>query len=285
MCGLKMFIKALVLLIVLAYLIFCAVVYFKPQWFFYYPVQNVSDIKTARKNGYPAEEVRYASADGTPLYGWYTKAQPGKPTIVFFHGNSFNIEKFYHKVRPLAQAGYGTFMAEYRGFGGIKGKITNDNLTADAWAAVEYLYSLGIKNSDIVVYGMSLGSHMATHTAWVAAQKEPFAGVILEVPFDTLSNVIKAVFPLPMPLELIVHDRYDNLEKIADIKAPLLVMGGSNDVVVPVFLAQNLYEHAAEPKKMKIYPGGGHIDLDNFYNYRDIIKWLGTNEKKQDKSI
>ncbi len=59
-------------------------------------------------------------------------------------------------------------------------------------------------------------------------------------------------------------------------------MGGSDDIVVPVFLAKNLYEHASEPKDLKIYQGGGHIDLDNFYNYRDIIKWLGTNEKKQD---
>ncbi len=277
-----MFIKFIILLLILAYLIFCAVVYFKPQWFFYYPSTDVSDVENARKNGYVAEEVRYTSADGTPLCGWYTKAQDGKPTIVFYHGNSFNIEKFFHKMRPLAHAGYGTFMAEYRGFGGIKGKITNDNLTADALAAIDYLHTQGVKNSDIVVYGMSLGSHMATNTAFVAAQTEPVAGVILEVPFDTLTNVIRAVFPLPMPLELIVHDRYDNLEKINGIKAPLLVMGGSDDIVVPVFLAKNLYEHASEPKEIKIYEGGGHIDLDNFYNYRDIINWLGTNEKKQD---
>lgn len=282
MCGLKMFIKALILLLVLGYVAFGAIVYFKPQWFFYHPSAKASDIQNARKNSYPAEEVRYTSADGTPLYGWYTKAHPSKPTIVFYHGNSFNIEKFYHKMRPLAQAGYGTFMAEYRGFGGIDGKITNDNLNADALAAIDYLHHQGIKNSDIVVYGMSLGSHMATNTAWTAAQaEEPFAGVILEVPFDTLSNVIREVFPIPMPLSLIVHDRYDNLEKIKRINAPLLVMGGSDDIVVPVFLAKNLYEQASEPKEMKIYQGGGHIDLDNFYNYRDIIKWLGTNEKKQ----
>ncbi len=281
MCGFKMLMKIIPVLLIVAYLVFCAIVYVKPQWFFYHPSSDVSDIKNAHNNNYIAEEVHYSSKDGTQLYGWYTKPQDGKPIIVFYHGNSFNIEKFYHKMRPLAAAGYGTFMAEYRGFGGIKGKITNENMVADAWAAIDYLHKQGISNSNIVVYGMSLGSHMAVSTAWTAAQSTPFAGVILEVPFDTLSNVIKAIFPLPMPLNLIIHDRYDNLEKIAKIKAPLFIMGGSKDIVVPVFLAENLYEHASEPKAIKIYQGGGHIDLDNFYNDRDIIEWLRTNEKKQ----
>lgn len=261
------------------YVAFCAAVYFCPQLFFYNPVHRNSNLEVARKNGYPAEQVEYAAADGTKLLAWYTKPHTGRPVIVFMHGNSYNIEKFYHKMIPLMEAGYGTFMPEYRGFGNVPGVITQQNLGTDALAAVKYLHSLGYQNRDIVIYGMSLGSYMATNTVYALGREEPFAALILEVPFDSLYNVVKMIVPVPLPFDLIVRDRYDNLDKIADVRTPLLIMGGSEDTLVPVVLAQNLYKHAAEPKKMIIYEGAGHNDLYNYRNYKDILNWLKDNEK------
>ena len=110
------------------YVAFCAAVYFRPQLFFYNPVHRNSNLEVARKNGYPAEQVEYAAADGTKLLAWYTKPHTGRPVIVFMHGNSYNIEKFYHKMIPLMEAGYGTFMPEYRGFGNVPGVITQQNI-------------------------------------------------------------------------------------------------------------------------------------------------------------
>ena len=132
------------------YVVFCAAVYFRPQLFFYNPVHRNSNLEVARKNGYPAEQVEYAAADGTKLLAWYTKPHTGRPVIVFMHGNSYNVEKFYHKMIPLMEAGYGTFMPEYRGFGNVPGVITQQNLGTDALAAVKYLHSLGYQNRDIV---------------------------------------------------------------------------------------------------------------------------------------
>ena len=126
------------------YVVFCAAVYFRPQLFFYNPVHRNSNLEVARKNGYPAEQVEYAAADGTKLLAWYTKPHTGRPVIVFMHGNSYNVEKFYHKMIPLMEAGYGTFMPEYRGFGNVPGVITQQNLGTDALAAVKYLHSLGL---------------------------------------------------------------------------------------------------------------------------------------------
>ena len=123
------------------YVVFCAAVYFRPQLFFYNPVHRNSNLEVARKNGYPAEQVEYAAADGTKLLAWYTKPHTGRPVIVFMHGNSYNVEKFYHKMIPLMEAGYGTFMPEYRGFGNVPGVITQQNLGTDALAAVKYLQS------------------------------------------------------------------------------------------------------------------------------------------------
>ena len=263
----------------LAYVLFCITVYVKPQWFFYHPTNEAPDIEKARAEGYPAERVEYRAEDGKELYAWFTPPGKSRRIIVFMHGNSYNIEKFYHKLIPLARAGYGTMIPEYRGFGDIDGTITEKTVGQDAVAAVKWLYSQGYRNKDIIVYGMSLGSYAATNAVYVLGQKNPFAALILEVPFDSLLNVVRSVVPVPLPFAMIIKDKYDNLSKIAYIGTPLLVMGGSEDPTVPVKLAKNLFAHAVEPKKMIVYEGGAHNDLYNFQNYRDIIKWLQANEK------
>jgi len=263
------------------YLIVCIMVFVYPQLFFYAPSSTRSDINNAHRYGYKAQEVTYNSKDGTPLFAWYTKPLRGQhKVIVFMHGNSYNIEEFYYKLKTFADIGYGTLMPEYRGFGGVKGWINQTNLEADAIAAVEYLYSQGYNNEDIYIYGMSLGSHMAVNTVYrlQKQKKQPFAGLILEVPFDSLLNVAKMVVPVPMPFELIMRDKYDNLAMIEDIESPILIMGGSIDPTVPVDLAQNLYNYAPEPKKLIIYANGKHSNLYNFRNDLDILDWINANE-------
>lgn len=257
------------------YVLFCAAVYFFPQYFFYNPDMSRANLKTAEANGFPAEVVHYKSADGTALYAWFSKPESKGKIIVFLHGNSYNIEKFYYKMAPLVEAGYGMMMPEYRGFGGIKGQIRQKNLSEDTLAAIKYLNKIGYKNSDIILYGMSLGSYTAINAAFQMQNNGAFDAVILEVPFDSLLNAVKAIVPFPLPFDYIVRDKYDNMEMIKEIHSPVLIMGGRKDKTVPVFLAERLYENAAQPKKIIIYPSGGHTDLFNYRNYRDILNWLG----------
>ena len=278
---LKKWSKIALCLFVLGYVGFCGVVYFWPQLFFYEPSKQEARLEVARANGYKAERVEYKAQDGTELYGWYTSPKPGMPIIVFMHGNSYNIEKFYHKLVPLAEAGYGTMLPEYRGFGGVKGKITQKGLDQDAEAAVRYLQQRGFKNQDIVLYGMSLGSYTATHAAYVFSQEKPVRGLILEVPFDSMYEDVKDIVSFPLPLGIIMRDKYDNVKKIKELNVPLLIMGGSEDTLVPVRRARALFEAANQPKKMIVYEGAGHNDLYNYRNYRDIISWLKDNEKAQ----
>ena len=268
-------VKKLMIVLITIYVGFCAAVYFYPQFFFYGPTNAPADLEKAHRDGYPAEEVSYTSADGTKLYGWYTKPAAGQHKIVvFMHGNSYNIEKFYPKLLPFVKAGYGTFMGEYRGFGGIKGRITQQGLEEDAIAAVNYLHSLGYQNGDIIVYGASLGSHMAINSIFHLQKDNSFAALVLETPFDSLLNVTKEIVPVPLPFSLIVREKYDNMAMIKEVKAPVLIMGGSHDKLVPVILARNLYEQAPVPKEIIVYDGAGHNNLGDFANYDDILNWL-----------
>ncbi len=274
--------KAITLILavlVVGYIVFCLLAYLFPQLFYYAPSPSSSNLEFALSEGYQAEKVFYESADGTPLLAWYTKPAPGRPVILFFHGNAGKIEFFYHKLQPLTERGYGAFMAEYRGFGGLKGTIRQKNLNADAAAALEYLYRLGYKNSDIIIYGLSMGSHMALNTADSFQDRGAFRAVLLEVPFDSLLNVVKTIVPVPMPFDLVVRDYYDNVPLVKRLKSPLLVMGGKEDELVPVERAKNLFMQAHEPKKLIVYPLAGHNSLFDHKNYIDIMKWLERYEK------
>lgn len=271
--------KALTILITV-YFVLCVLLYLKPELFFYHPSAQASDLEVAHKRGYPATRVDYQAVDGTKLFAWYTKpVAPNNKIIVFMHGNAYNVERFLGKIAPLAKKGYGTFMPEYRGFGGVEGKITQANLETDAMAAMDYLKMLGYKNQDIIVYGMSLGSHMATDVVYKLRPYGKFNALILEVPFDSLLNVVKSIVPVWMPFDFLVRDKYDNLAMINKIDTRLLVMGAEKDHLVPVHLAKNLYQHATNPKKVIIYKDGQHDNLDSFKNYNDILTWLEGNEK------
>ena len=115
---------------------------------------------------------------------------------------------------------------------------------------------------------------MATISDYNLQEDGNFAALMLEVPFDSLLNDAKDALPIPMPLNYIMKDHYNDLAMIKDINSPLLILGGSNDPTVPVNLAKNLFNHASEPKEMIIYEGGMHSDLQNFRNYQDILSWL-----------
>ena len=120
---------------------------------------------------------------------------------------------------------------------------------------------------------------MASYVASQNGEKAPFAGLILEAPFNTLLEVARAHVWIPLPLELIVRDKYDNLALIQKIRTPLLIMAGTDDETIPAGLAEDLFAAAPEPKQLVIYRGGSHSDLYNFRNYRDVLAWLKKYEK------
>ena len=263
----------LLIILALAYIAFCTIAFTFPEYFYYNPSKQKPDITHAQAYGYPAQEVYYQSADGTELYGWMTKPNGINKIILFLHGNAMDISYFLDKIIPFQKAGYGTFLAEYRGFGGIRGTIREQNIVADSIAAVKYLNSIGYKNENIIVYGISLGSHSAAKVVQGQKHTGKFDALILEVPFDSLTRTAMHHVPFYVP-DFVVRDSYDNTDIIKEIDTRLLIQGGALDALVPIERAQALFEHAVEPKTIKIYPHADHYNLLEFNSYRDIMTWL-----------
>lgn len=229
----------------------------------YFPSQLVQDAD--RMTGGLMRTVTYRTADGLDLSAWYHAPGDGLPTLVRFHGNAGQHGDRARSIRPYMERGYGVLLASYRGYGGNPGKPTEEGLYADARAALDWLAANGIDPGSIVLYGESLGSGVAVQMA----AERPVAGLVLEAPFTSAVDVGQAAYRW-LPVRLLMRDRFDNLDKIDEITAPLLLIHGEADRVVATRFGRRLFAAANEPKTALFVPQAGHNDLD-FYGISETV--------------
>ena len=201
-------------------------------------------------------EVRLATADGLSLLAWYAPARAGGRTVVAFHGNAGHIGHRFDKLRFLMDAGHGLLLAEYRGFGGNEGSPTEEGLYADADAALAFVRAAGVAAEDTVIYGESLGSGVAVDLA----SRNTVAGLVLEAPFSSIVDVAAEIYWY-VPARHLVLDRFDSASKIGRVAAPILILHGEADTVVPARFGRALHAAANEPKALWSAAAAGHTDL------------------------
>jgi fermentation-respiration switch protein FrsA (DUF1100 family) len=202
------------------------------------------------------EEIVFKALDGTKLIAWHQPARGPKPTLLYFTGNSGNVADRAGKIRTIAADGYGVFMLNYRRYGGSEGRPTEARIAADAVSAYDYLRGLGVTPHDIVAYGESLGTAVATR---LALQRHVEA-LVLEAPFTSIVDVGKLMWKY-FPLDLIMADQYRTVDRIGAVKAPLLIVHGARDSIIPLDQARHVFHAASEPKTFAMVPHAGHNDL------------------------
>jgi fermentation-respiration switch protein FrsA (DUF1100 family) len=226
---------------------------------------------------YPPSELGLAGVteetpttpDGARLVAWYAPALPGRPTLLYFHGNGGGLAGRAMRFQRYQSAGFGLLMLSYRGYSGSTGDPSETANYADARLAYDSLIARGLKPADIIIYGESLGSGVATHLA----SQVPVAGVILDAPFTSVADVGAGAYPY-LPVRLLMTERYDSASRIASIGVPLLILHGVLDRVVPVAMGRRLHELAREPKRIVEFPLGSHVDLDNHGAVDVVRKWV-----------
>ncbi len=219
--------------------------------------------------GFIVRQVR--TADGLQLTGWYAPpAAPGRAVIVYFQGNGGNIAGRLFKVEAFVEAGYGVLLAGYRGYGGNPGSPTEEGLYADARAWLDSL-----EGAPAVLLGESLGTGVAVRMA----SERPVAAVILEAPYSSAVDVGAAAYWF-LPVRAVMRDRFPSIDVIAKIGAPLLVIHGERDRVIPIRFGRRLFAAAREPKQMKVYPTAGHNDLPRFGLIEDELAFLKSLDRE-----
>lgn len=224
--------------------------------FLYVPSYNKPLLTSAGIIG--MEEIKVQTKDNLTLFGWYkAPAVPEKPTILWFHGNASDVGWSAVRAMPFIKQGYGVLLAEYRGYSSNPGKPTEEGLYADGRAFWEWLKDHDTKPENIILYGESLGSAVALQLAY---ENPVLFTLVLEAPFTSVLDIARTRYPM-VPVSMLLKDRYDNAAKIRAVRAPIIIVHGDADKVVPLAYGQSLYENAPEPKSMIVIQGGGHNDL------------------------
>jgi fermentation-respiration switch protein FrsA (DUF1100 family) len=214
-------------------------------------------------------EVRVTTADGLSLISWFLPPPDGRPVIAYFHGNGGHIGYRAERLRWFARHGYGVLMLEYRGYGGNPGTPTEIGFHTDAAAALDFLAGCGVASNRVVLYGESLGSGVAVP---LAAQRE-VAGLILEAPFTSVAEVAQYHYSF-MPAAAMVWDRFDSLSWIGKVRAPILVLHGERDRVIPIRFGRALFDAAPEPKEFWVAREAGHETLMQFGAFEAVLSFL-----------
>ncbi len=214
-------------------------------------------------------EVAVATGDGLSLLAWYAPPRGDRPVIAYFHGNGGHIGYRSQRLRGFSQDGYGVLMVEYRGYGGNPGVPSEDGLCADGAAALDFLRREKIPPARLVLYGELLGSGVAVA---LAAQHD-VAGLILEAPFTSVAQVAQHHYSF-VPASALVRDRFDSLSKIGKVKAPILILHGERDRVVPVRFGRALFDAAPEPKEIWLSRDAGHEDLVRFGAFDAVLRFI-----------
>ena len=244
----------LLLGLAVAYVLVGVAGYFGQRKLMYFP--DRARVQPAEVGLADVAERVLKTPDGARVVAWYGKARAGQPTLLYFHGNGGSLAIRAERIRRFMAEGWGVYMMTYRGYGGGTGNPTEVNNVADARLAYGALVLEGVSPSTIILYGESLGTGIATRIAI----ERSVAGLILDAPYTSIVDVAAQAYPF-LPVRMFLTDRYETSKYIANVKVPLLILHGERDGVVPVAMGRELARLANEPKRLVVFPEGGHSNL------------------------
>jgi fermentation-respiration switch protein FrsA (DUF1100 family) len=233
-----------------------AVLYFVQRALMYFPDTARTPPAAAGLPG--AEAILLDTADGEKLVAWHVPPRDGRPVVLYLHGNGGNLSHRAARFRALTQDGIGLVAVDYRGYGGSTGQPSETGLAIDAQTAYAFA-AARYPTARIAVWGESLGTGVA---AALAAER-PIGRLVLEAPFTSAVDLAARRYPI-VPVRWLMKDQFRSDLHIAAIAAPLLVLHGARDPIVPIEYGERLFGLAHEPKRFVRFAQGEHEDLDRF---------------------
>ena len=247
------------------YVAFGALMFFAQRALMYFP-ERVRTTPAAA--GLPqAQEVTLDTADGETIIAWHVPPRDEKPVVIYFHGNGGSLRLRVDRFARLVAAGVGLLAVSYRGYGGSTGSPSETGLIEDARAA--YAFAAQRYPGRIVLWGESLGSGVAL----ALAAEKPVSKLILDAPFTSALDIAASAYPF-LPVRLLMKDQFRSDLRIVQVKAPVLILHGDSDSVVPIAYGERLLAMIPGKKQMVRFAGGEHVDLDRHGAIDAALKFL-----------
>jgi uncharacterized protein len=195
------------------------------------------------------------------LHGlWLPQAEPGAPTLLYLHGARWDVRGSAHRMRRMHELGFSVLGIDYRGFGQSTAALPSETLAyEDARAGWDWLAAQQ-PTAPRYVFGHSLGGAIAVH---LATDVSDAAGLIVEGSFTSIPEVVSTFKWGWLPVGPLITQRFDAAGRIGRVRAPVLVVHGSQDSLIRPELGQALFDRAPEPKRFLLVEGGSHHNTNS----------------------
>ena len=220
--------------------------------------------------GFPqAQEVVLETRDGEKIVAWHLPPQAGKPVVLYFHGNGGTLPLRVDRFQRIAAAGAGLLAIDYRGYGGSSGSPTERGLIEDGRAA--HAFVAARYPGRIALWGESLG----TGVAIALAAEQPVTHIVLDAPYTSALEVAATVYWF-FPVRWLMKDTFRSDLRIEKVKAPVLILHGEADDVIPIRYGEKLLAMIPGEKRLVRYRGGYHVDLDRLGAADEALRFIGA---------
>ena len=225
--------------------------------FIYFPPRYPEGFLPVAQYPFRFEDVWLTADDGVKINAWYVPNPASRKVLLMFHGNALNLgQDGTGRLDTFARLGVNLLEIDYRGYGKSEGTPHEAGLYRDADAAYRYLREIKRHQaSEICIYGHSLGSAVATDLA----SRRECGGLIIESAFSSGREMARRMFAIPL-FHYLPKTKFDTLAKIRTVRAPILVIHGADDNLIPMSMGKALYEAAPHPKSFLAVARAGHDD-------------------------
>lgn len=244
-------IQGICVIVVAAYLALMAFMYVYQRNLQYHPQHH--DRSPQEMGLVGVERLVLNTKDGENIIAWYAAPPSGRPTVLYVHGNAGEVWHRHERVAYFQDRQFGFLAVEYRGFGASTGAPSELGFVADATAAYDWLIGKGVQPKDIAVIGESIGTGVAVQLA----AKNEIKALALESPYSSAVEVGAEVYWF-LPVRWLMKDPFRSADYIKSVKAPLLIIHGKQDRLIPFTQGEKLFAAANEPKTFVDVPDAGH---------------------------
>jgi fermentation-respiration switch protein FrsA (DUF1100 family) len=227
-------------------------------------------LKTPAEYSLPGfREVPLETVDHVHIVSWLHDPAPGKPIILYMPGNAMHIAARIPRYRAFAEAGFGVMALSWRGYGRSEGSPSEEGLYRDARAAIALLGKT-YPASGIILYGESLGTGVAVQMA----TEYPVYGVVLQSAYTSIEDRVADIYWFLPGIHYLVRDRFDSLSKVSRIHAPVLIIHGDRDDVVPFSDGKKLARNVTAPLCFVTAHGAGHVNIPDALIARAVTSFF-----------